>query len=111
MCCNLVALACATFRNQVAEFRLLDQVSEFIFDAGFRSQISEFMRQIVRFQNYGFLCGCALVQTCTARFCCVACAPKAQLVDVIIYLRGNRHLAIPDSWYDTVNAAVRKLCP
>ena len=31
---------------------------------------------------------------------------KANLTDVILYLRGNRHLRIPDSWYATVNVAI-----
>ena len=33
----------------------------------------------------------------------------ANLGPVLRYLRGNRHLTIPDSWYDTVNFAMTRL--
>ena len=36
-------------------------------------------------------------------------ADPAELWPVLLYLRGNRHLSIPDSWYDTVTRAI-KLC-
>ncbi len=34
---------------------------------------------------------------------------EANLLPVLLYLRGNKSLVIPDSWYDTVNSAMARL--
>ena len=61
---------------------------------------------------------CALCTLVGDLSCCISMFPVHQLhffaaealvADVCRYLRGNRHVAIPDSWYLTVNPAVSLL--
>jgi len=58
-------------------------------------------------------CACCLWQRQvlmhTAMCGCICNLLQAKLTDVVVYLRGNKHLVIPDSWYDTVNTAVLQL--